>query len=144
MANILITSQFFGKYSTKAKELLIEAGHKVTDNPYGHKFLYEEDIIPHIGGAEAIICDLEKITKKVIDAAPNLKIIARRGVGVDSVNLEEAKKRGIEVARTMGVVEKPVAELVMSYILTYARNIPNYGVRQSRQVRKLSSQPMET
>lgn len=123
MAVVLITSEYFGKFSDEGRALLIEAGFKVIDNPYGHKFLSEEEIIAHIGEAEAIICDLEKITKRVLDAAPNLKIIARRGVGIDSINLDEAAKRGIEVRRTTGVIEKSVAELVMAYILNHSRKI---------------------
>lgn len=123
MANILITSEFFCKFTNEAKEILLQAGHNVIDNPYGHKFLLPEEIIPYIAEADAIICDLEKINKEVIDAAPNLKIIARRGVGVDSVDVEYANSKGIEVARTLGVVEPPVAELVMAYILEFSRNI---------------------
>lgn len=123
MAKVLITSEFFCKFANDAKKILLEAGHNVIDNPYGHKFLTPEEIIPHIRNADAIICDLEKINKAVIDAAPNLKIIARRGVGVDSVDVEYANSKGIEVARTLNVVEPPVAELVMGYILAFSRNI---------------------
>lgn len=123
MAQVLITSEFFGKFSGEAKEKLLNAGLEVLDNPYGHAFLTPEQIIPHIGGASAVICDLERITKEVIDAAPELKIIARRGVGIDNVDWRYAQSRGIETARTLGVVEKPVAELVMGYILDFARNI---------------------
>ena len=117
MAKILVTSEYFCKFCGKAKQMLIDAGHTVVDNPYGHTFLTPDKIIPHIGDADAIICDLEKINKDVLDAAKNLKIVARRGVGVDSVDVEECKRRNIEVARTVGLVEKPVAELVMAYIL---------------------------
>ncbi len=123
MSKVLITSEFFGKFSGEAKALLLAAGLTVTDNPYGHAFLSPEQIIRHIGDADAIICDLEKITKEVIDAAPKLKIIARRGVGIDSVDWRYAETKGIETARTLGVVENPVAELVMGYILDFARNI---------------------
>ena len=66
---------------------------------------------------------MEKITKKVIDSAPNLKIISRRGVGTDSVDVAYAEKKNIAVARTLGVVEPPVAELVMAYILEFSRRI---------------------
>ncbi len=123
MAHVLVTSEYFGKFDTTAREMLINAGHIVIDNPYGHKFLSSEEIIPHAEKAEALICDLEKITKEVIDAAPNLKIIARRGVGVDSIDCEYAKQKNIEVAITQGVVEAPVAELVMGYILHFSRKI---------------------
>ncbi len=134
MYNVLITSEYFGKFSNEAKQLLEENGFSVTDNPYGHKFLTPEEIIPYAKCADAFICDLEKITKEVIDSAPNLKIISRRGVGTDSVDVAYAKKKGITVARTLGVVEPPVAELVMAYILEFSRNISvlNHNMHQGR------------
>lgn len=123
MYNVLITSEYFGKFSGEAKQLLLANGFSVTDNPYGHKFLTPEEIIPYAKHADALICDLEKITKEVIDSAPNLKIISRRGVGTDSVDVAYAEKKNIAVARTLGVVEPPVAELVMAYILEFSRRI---------------------
>ena len=39
MYNVLITSEYFGKFSGEAKQLLLANGFSVTDNPYGHKFL---------------------------------------------------------------------------------------------------------
>lgn len=123
MYNVLITSEYFGKFSGEAKKRLLQNGFNVMDNPYGHKFLTPEEIIPYAGNADALICDLEKITKEVIDSAPNLRIISRRGVGVDSVDVAYAKSKKIEVARTLGVVEPPVAELVMAYILEFSRKI---------------------
>lgn len=117
---IVITSEFFGRFSQEGERLLKEAGFEVIPNPY-KKALTEEEVISIIGEADGIICDLEKISKMVIDSAPNLKIIARRGVGTDSVDVAYAQEKGILVARTLGVVEKPVAELVMAYILQVSR-----------------------
>ena len=121
MANVLITSEYFCKFDQKARQMLIDAGHNVIDNPYGHKFLTPEEIIPYVEKAEALICDLEKINAEVISHAKNLKVIARRGVGVDSVDLKVCKERDISVERCVGLVEEPVAELVMSYLLGFSR-----------------------
>lgn len=129
MAKVLITSEYFGKFSPKARDLLVQAGLTVIDNPYGHAFLTPEQIIPHIGEADAVICDLEKITREVIDAAPNLKIIARRGVGVDSVDCAYAAEKGIEVSRTTGVLDNAVAELIMAYILQFTRRVADMNVQ---------------
>ena len=123
MANILITSEYFAAFSQEGKQVLEQAGHRVIDNPYGHTFLTPDKILPHVHEADALVCDLEHITKEVIDAAPHLKIISRRGVGVDSVDVAYANSKGIAVARTLGVVEPPVAELVMAYILEFSRNV---------------------
>jgi phosphoglycerate dehydrogenase-like enzyme len=123
MATVCITSEYFGKFSGRGREILVEAGHEVVDNPFGHRFLTTPDILSFVHDAQALVCDLERITREVMDAAPRLEIVARRGVGLDSVDLDEAKRRGIEVARTLDVVEKPVADLVLAYILEFARHL---------------------
>lgn len=122
MPRIFITSEFFGKFSDEGFKILREAGFEIID-PYGHKFLQPEEIIKYSGEADGFICDLEKITKEVVDASPRLKIVSRRGVGVDSVCVDYCTQKGITVARTLGIVEAPVAELVMGYILELSRNI---------------------
>lgn len=131
MTKVVITSEFFGKFSDEGERILKEAGFEVVPNPY-NKDLNEEEVISIIEEADAIICDLEPITQKAMDVAPNLKIIARRGVGVDSVDVDYANKKGIEVARTLGVVEKPVAELAMAYILQINRKISTLDVEMKQ------------
>lgn len=123
MAVVLITSEYFGRYDDTARQMLADAGHTVTDNPYGHKFLSSEEIIPYIKDADAIICDLEKINADVLRAAPRLKAVSRRGVGVDSVDTAYCRDHGIAVFRTPGLVAAPVAELVMTYILMFSRKV---------------------
>lgn len=137
---VVITSEFFGKFSNEGERILREAGFEVVPNPY-NKSLTEDEVISIIGEADAIIADLEKITKRVIDSAPNLKVIARRGVGVDSVDVNYANEKGITVARTLGVVEKPVAELVMAYILQSFRKLQesNLEMKAGRWTKYLGS-----
>ena len=59
MATVLITSEFFGKFSDEGIKVLTDAGLTVKD-PFGHKFLSPEDILPHCADADAFICDLKK------------------------------------------------------------------------------------
>jgi D-3-phosphoglycerate dehydrogenase len=59
-----------------------------------------------------------------MDLAPRMKIIARHGVGLDSVDLEEATRRGILVTNTPGANRVSVAELALSFMLALARRIP--------------------
>ncbi len=120
---VAITSEFFGRFSDKAFKILEENGFEVIENKYEKYLDKEEEIVSLSKDADAVICDLEHISKEVIDQSPNLKIIARRGVGTDSVAVDYAEEKGIKVARTLGVVEKPVAELVMAYILNVFRKI---------------------
>jgi D-3-phosphoglycerate dehydrogenase len=58
-----------------------------------------------------------------MDHAPRLKVIARHGVGVDSVDLPEATKRGILVTNTPGENRESVAELAVAFMLSLARRV---------------------
>jgi D-3-phosphoglycerate dehydrogenase len=72
---------------------------------------------------DGYIAGLDEITRSVIAAAPRLKVIARYGVGVDNVDLEAARERGIVVTNTPGANASSVAELTIGFILALARQI---------------------
>jgi D-3-phosphoglycerate dehydrogenase len=65
-----------------------------------------------------------KIPKEVIDAASNLKIVVRGGVGLDNIDVPYAKEKGIEVRNTPRASSNSVAELALGYMLALARRIP--------------------
>lgn len=65
-----------------------------------------------------------KITKEVIDAATNLKIVVRGGVGLDNIDVAYAKSKGIEVRNTPKASSNSVAELALGFLLALARRIP--------------------
>lgn len=65
----------------------------------------------------------EPYTEAVLSACPKLKLISRRGIGYDSVDVEACHRHSVTLCRTAGVVEGSVAELVMAYILYFARRI---------------------
>ena len=65
-----------------------------------------------------------KVTKEVIDATTNLRVIGRAGIGVDNVDVEAATKRGIVVMNTPGGNNVTTAEHAISLMLALARNIP--------------------
>ena len=65
-----------------------------------------------------------KITKKVIDAAPHLRVVGRAGVGVDNVDVDAATQRGIVVMNTPGGNTISTAELTFSMLMALARKIP--------------------
>ena len=64
-----------------------------------------------------------QITAEVLDAAKNLKVIGRPGVGVDNVDLAAATRRGIIVMNSPGGNLVSTAELAMALLLSLARNI---------------------
>ena len=99
-------------------EYLREHGYEVVD---GRGFT-EEDIIADIGDCDAIIVRTAKITEKILDAAPKLKILARHGAGYDGVDLKAARKHGVLVCTAGGANAISVAELTIFYMLYCSRN----------------------
>jgi len=73
---------------------------------------------------DGLIARKIEIRAEEMNHAPRLKIIARHGVGLDSVDLEEATKRGILVTNTPGANRESVAELTVAFMLCLARRIP--------------------
>lgn len=81
------------------------------------------ELLDRAADAEIIITDFAAIGKDVMDAAPNLKLIGVLRSGVENVNLEEAKKRGIHVICSPGRVAAPVADYTVAMMIAESRNI---------------------
>jgi len=62
-----------------------------------------------------------KVRKELIDACPNLKLIGRGGVGMDNIDVEYARSKGITVVNTPAASSLSVAELVFSHLFTGVR-----------------------
>lgn len=84
----------------------------------------EDELIEKVKDADALLVTLnvERATKKVINAAPKLKIIARHGVGYDNVDIETADEKGIWVT-TAPVLDETVADQAFSLLLSLSRRI---------------------
>src|SRR5947199_1690378 len=89
------------------------------------KPLKEAELIPLVGETEAMVVRSEtKVTRKVIEAAPKLRVVGRAGVGVDNVDVEAATQRGIVVMNTPSGNTISTAELTFSMLTALARKIP--------------------
>ena len=86
--------------------------------------LSEAELLETIADIDGIICGDDRITRRVLDAANRLKVISKWGTGIDSIDSEEARRRGIPVYRTPNAFSEPVADTVLGYILTFARKLP--------------------
>ena len=80
-----------------------------------------------INEVDAIINRNLEITKDIMDKAPNLKVIAIHGTGIDGVDMDEAKKRGIHVFSTPHQNADSVAELIVGLTLSITRKISLAG-----------------
>lgn len=85
-----------------------------------------------------IVRSRTKITKEVIDAAPNVKIIARVGVGLDNIDTEYAESKGIKVLNAAEAAMNAVSELVVGHMIALSRGIPkaNDGMKNGKWLKK--------
>ncbi len=84
-----------------------------------------EELVKTIADFDAIIVrSATKVTKEVIEAGKKLKVIGRAGVGLDNVDAEAAKAKGIKVVNTPAATSISVAELALGMMLAAARMIP--------------------
>ncbi len=95
---------------------------KVTVLP---KRLSESELIPLLTDVEAMVVRSEtKVTRKLMEGAPNLKVVGRAGVGIDNVDVEAATQRGVVVMNTPGGNTITTAELTFFMLGSLARKIP--------------------
>jgi D-3-phosphoglycerate dehydrogenase / 2-oxoglutarate reductase len=119
---ILITPTSFGDCSAEPLELL-KQHFEIGNNPYKRK-LTEPEVIELARGCVGILAGLEPLTKKVMDALPDLKSISRVGSGMDNIDVEYAKEKNITVVSTPLGPSRAVAELALSLTLALLRKIP--------------------
>lgn len=82
-----------------------------------------EKLVGYFSDAEAAIVGLEAINAELLDKLPQLKMIAKFGVGLDNIDLEACKQRNITVGWTGGVNRRSVAEMTLGFMLALSRNL---------------------
>jgi len=122
MNNIFITTTTFAQFSNKPLEILDSAGLNFFYNDKGRK-LESREIYAQNYEPVGIIAGTESYTKEVLDELPNLKVISRLGVGMDNIDLDAAKQKGINLYKTQTTPALAVAELVLGLMLDLARKI---------------------
>jgi D-3-phosphoglycerate dehydrogenase/(S)-sulfolactate dehydrogenase len=75
-----------------------------------------------------VVRNRTKVTADVIAAAPNLKVIARAGVGLDNIDLKAADAAGVVVVAGLGANAVSVGELTLGLALSLLRNVPGHDV----------------
>jgi len=112
----------YGSRSRLSLENLESAGIDYLINPIGRK-LKEDELAEMVADFDVIIAGTEPITEKVMARAPNLKLISRVGIGLDSVDLLAAESRGIKVCYTPDAPAPAVAELTIGMMLSLLRSV---------------------
>lgn len=124
MKAFVSTTSFLKPQNAEAKVKLEAFFDEVVYNDLGVP-LKGDEILKRLEGCDAYIAGVDYITAEVIEKMPaSVKVISRYGVGVDRVDLEAAKKKGVVVTNTPGANSTAVCELAFSLMLCAARNIP--------------------
>lgn len=119
---LLISTSSFGSVDREPLERLEKADVRLRLNPHG-RTLRPEEAIDLLSGMDAVIAGTERLDEAAFAAAPELRLIARCGAGLDNVDLEAARARGIEVTNTPEAHVDAVAELALAGILDGLRSL---------------------
>ena len=103
--------------SPEGAKILSDAGHAVDQLKYT-----PEELVANIGTYDCIVVrSATKVTKEVIEAGKNLKVIARGGVGLDNIDVAHAKSKNLQVLNTPGASAISVAELAIAHMFALSR-----------------------
>ena len=87
----------------------------------------EAELTDVVGDAEVLVTRAyNRVTRRVLDAAPRLELIAQGTSGIDNIDLDAARERGIPVIHMPGVNANAVAELVIGFMISMTRTVPFY------------------
>ena len=132
---LLATEKPFTKETVEDIKSIIEQS--------GNKFLLLENyketqaLLDSLKDINGLIIRSDKITKEIISASKDLKIIVRAGAGIDNIDIDEATKRGIVVMNTPGQNANAVAELVFGLLIYASRNFYNGTIGTELKGKKL-------
>ena len=118
---VAITPRTFGRDDEPVR-LLRAAGFELVFNPYDRP-LNEAEMAELLEEADAAIVGLDPVTERVLERASRLKVVSKYGVGLDNIDLEAARRRGVAVTNTPGTNSGAVAELAIGLMLDVARKI---------------------
>jgi D-3-phosphoglycerate dehydrogenase len=119
--HVAVASPSFGRHPVLRSEL--------RDLAPGARFCPGEDVLRgpdlslHLAGATVAIIGQERVDAALLEALPTLRTISKYGVGLDNIDLEACRARGIHVHWEPGVNARSVAELALALVLGHAHNV---------------------
>lgn len=119
---IAVNTYPFGECGDKPLRLLWKSGHEVRFSQFADR-LQPEEVLPSSLGASGIIAGTEPYTRETLEQCQGLKVLARVGVGFDSVDLKACRDLGIVTTYTPDAPSLGVAELTMGLMLDLLRGI---------------------
>ena len=133
---VLISAPYAMPVVDQYRKVLHAAGCEVVVAPVRER-LSEKELMQLVSDVDGIICGDDQVTDRVLAAATRLKVISKWGTGIDSIDLQACKERGITVCNTPNAFSEPVADTVMGYVLMFARELQtmNQDIRAGRWIK---------
>lgn len=120
---VVVTPRSVSRGGHPALKAITDAGYELLFPAPGRQ-PEEAELISAMDRCVGYLAGVEPVTAAVLAAADSLRVISRNGVGVDNVDMEVARKRGIRVEIAQGANARGVAELAFGHLLCAARGIP--------------------
>ena len=119
---VVVGASAFDENGYGLERLLNKNGIELVKNPFKRRLTLEETIA-HLQGADGILAGLEPLNEEVFQQNPQLRAIARVGIGMDNVDMKAAAQHGIKVSNTPEGPTNAVAEMTLSALLSISHNI---------------------
>jgi D-3-phosphoglycerate dehydrogenase len=124
MARILVTPRSLTSHPHPALDRLEQQGFEVVRSAAGQQ-PGEAELLRLVPGVVGWLAGVEPVSAQVIEAAGELKVISRNGVGVDNLPMEHLTRHGITVRIAEGANAAGVAELAITLMLSALRHVPS-------------------
>lgn len=128
---VMVTTKLFALDSDEPIRMLEEAGCEVARSPFKYP-IKPGEMATVIKGVDGLIVGGDVVDRAAIDAADKLKVICMHGIGLDLIDVEYARSKGIVVENLPGINADAVAELALGLLIALARNF----VEADRQFRE--------
>jgi phosphoglycerate dehydrogenase-like enzyme len=134
VTKIVVLQAFFGRNPVLRAELL--AKYPDVTFKEDDTILEGQELIDFVRGYDKVIMSIDKLTREVIEALPDLKVVSKFGVGMDSVDVKAMADHGIELGWKGGVNKRTVSEMALCYMLSLVRQYPTANLDMRRGVWK--------
>ena len=119
---VFIATSTFGDFSNESIDHLRQNELDVCLNKLGRK-LTDNELIKFAEKCDSIIAGTENYSRRVLERLPHLKVISRLGIGMDNIDIEATKNKGIKIYKTKTTPAPAVAELVLALMIDVSRHI---------------------
>jgi phosphoglycerate dehydrogenase-like enzyme len=126
MTRIAVVSSSFARNATLRAELL--ARYPDVTFTQATTVTGGEALIALLRGHDRAIVGLEPINDEVLAKVPELRVISKYGVGLDSIDIDAMARRGVKLAWTGGTNRRSVAELTLAFAIALMHRVPETGV----------------